>query len=100
MGKKLWMVLIFTIGLALPALAAGPGDWRMLETDHFYLYYPVGKEAALHRIAPLAEDIHQRLSEVFPKKILIKPMLSSGTKPISATAWLAPFPTLGSFWTW
>lgn len=68
MGKKLWMVLIFTIGLALPTLAAGPGDWRMLETDHFYLYYPVGKEAALHRIAPLAEDIHQRLTEVFPKK--------------------------------
>lgn len=85
-------VIILAMGISLTAMADRPRDWRMLETENFYLYYPVEKEEVLQRFAALAEATHQRLTQVFPKKSPYKTHVVISDERDISNGLASPFP--------
>jgi Tol biopolymer transport system component len=82
MRFKFWLLVFafcFEVGglmLAVPAQAAtwlDPGlKWKTIETQHFYIHYYPALEEQARRLAPLAEEVHAKLTEVFQYKLDLK----------------------------
>lgn len=65
--RAILAIAVVVLGLLEPrhAVAAGDPDlvWWTIETEHFRITYPHPLEAVARRLAPLCEEIHDRLEE-------------------------------------
>jgi Tol biopolymer transport system component len=63
-------------GLGFPAQAAtwlDPGlKWKTLETEHFYIHYYPAIEEQARKLAPIAEEVNQTITDLFEYKLDLK----------------------------
>lgn len=75
--------------LSLVACANEADRWQLLETEHFYIAYEKENVAELQKVGDLAEDIHKRLTAIFPSKLSGKPTLCSAIGTMKAMVLLS-----------
>ena len=82
--------------LSLVACANEADRWQLLETEHFYIAYEKENVAELQKVGDLAEDIHKRLTAIFPSKLSGKThiVLSDWNDESNGFAELMPYPKI------
>ena len=90
----LWLAALL---LARP-VAAGSRDqkWRTLQTEHFYIHYYNGSEAAAERAALLLERAHDRLTVGLGHEPWLRThvVMTDGTDEANGVANAVPFPRI------
>jgi len=90
----LWLAALL---LARP-VAAGSRDqkWRTLQTEHFYIHYYNGSEAAAERAALLLERAHERLTVGLGHEPWLRThvVMTDGTDEANGVANAVPFPRI------
>jgi len=91
------LLLLGLLLLARPA-AAGSRDqkWRTLQTEHFYVHYYNGSEAAAERAALLLERAHDRLTVGLGHAPWLRThvVMTDGTDEANGVANAVPFPRI------
>ncbi|MEX1364316.1 MAG: hypothetical protein AB1Z98_14415, partial [Nannocystaceae bacterium] len=94
-----WLVLLTWA----PAARAGDPDlrWRTLETEHFYVHYPVGNEDAAERVAATSERAYDRLTVAWGHEVFLKIHVSLYDTQDAANglATSAPYPNIIAYTT-
>ena len=91
------LLLLGLLLLARP-VAAGSRDqkWRTLQTEHFYIHYYNGSEAAAERAALLLERAHDRLTVGLGHEPWLRThvVMTDGTDEANGVANAVPFPRI------
>ena len=96
---RLALVLLLLGMLLLPRSGAANSrdqKWRTLQTDHFYIHYNNGSEAAAGRAALLLERAHERLSVGLGHEPYLRThvVMSDGTDEANGVANAVPYPRI------
>jgi Tol biopolymer transport system component len=96
-----WLALAACAALLVPGEAAAASrdqKWRTLQTEHFYIHYYNGSEAAAERAAMLLERAHARLSVGYGHSPWLRThvTMSDTTDSANGSANANPFPRIAA----